>query len=61
VLVVGLLLFLSGVFGVMGLFTWARWDFESTRHVRYVPARYLLMGGVSAVVGLLLIVGSQST
>jgi len=59
-LAVGLLMFLAGVFGTMGLFTWARWDFTSTRHVKYVPPRYLLMGGVSAVVELLLIVASQS-
>jgi hypothetical protein len=30
------------------------------RPVRYVPPRYLLMGGIGAVVGLLLIVASQS-
>jgi hypothetical protein len=60
VLAVGLVIFLAGVFGTMGLYTWARWDFGSTRRVKYVPPRYLLIGGIGAVVGFLLIAASQS-
>jgi hypothetical protein len=59
-LAVGLVMFLAGVFGTMGLYTCARWDFVSTRRVKYVPPRYLLMGGILAVVGLLLVTASQS-
>jgi hypothetical protein len=44
----------------MGLYTWARWHFGSTRRVKDVPPRYLLVFGISAVLGLALIVASQS-
>jgi hypothetical protein len=51
----GLAIFLVSVFTLMGLFTWARWHFASTRRVRYVSPRYLLASGVGAIVGLLFI------
>jgi hypothetical protein len=59
VLISGLVIFLVSVFAMMGLYTWARWDFVSTRRVRYLSPRYLLASGVGAVVGLLFIAASQ--
>jgi hypothetical protein len=59
VLISGLVIFLVSVFAMMGLYTWAQWDFVSTRHVRYLSPRYLLASGVGAVVGLLFIAASQ--
>ena len=52
----------------MGLWAWAQWDYQGEinkpvgyrRPVRYVPPRYLVMGGVGAILVLLLIVASQS-
>jgi len=63
-----LVLCLGSLAVVIGLYTWAQWDFHGDmdrpfrerRPVRYVPPRYLLMGGIGAVVGLLLIASSQS-
>jgi hypothetical protein len=68
VLIFGLVLCLGSLAVVVGLYTWAQWDFHGDmdtpvserRPVRYVPPRYLLMGGIGAVVGLLLIAASQS-
>jgi len=59
VLAVGVAVFLVGVFGTTGLYTWARWDFASTRRAKHVPPRYLLACGVSAVAGLILIAASH--
>jgi hypothetical protein len=59
VLAVGLVVFLIGVFGTMGLYSWARWDFASTRRVRHVAPRYLVACGGGAVAGLILIAASQ--
>lgn len=59
VLTFGLAIFVASVFGMMGLYTWARRDFASTKRVRHVPPRYLLACGVGAVVGLLFIAASQ--
>jgi hypothetical protein len=55
----GLAIFLASVFAMMGLYTWARWDFASTKRARYVAPRYLLASGVGAIVGLLFIVAAQ--
>ena len=62
VLIFGLVLCIGSLAAIMGLYTWAAWDWgaDPDRPVRYVPPRYLLMGGVGAIVGLLLIVASQS-
>jgi hypothetical protein len=59
VLISGLAIFLVSVFAMMGLYTWARWDFASARRVRYVSPRYLLASGVGALVGLFFIAASQ--
>jgi hypothetical protein len=59
VLIFGLAVFLVSAFTMMGLFTWARWHFVSTRRVRYVSPRYLLGSGIGAIVGLLFIAASQ--
>lgn len=58
-LAVGLAVFLVGVFGTMGLYTWARWNFASTRRVEHVAPRYLLACGVTAIAGLILIAASR--
>jgi hypothetical protein len=58
-MIFGLTLFLVSVFMMMGLFTWARWHFASTKRVRYVSPRYLLASGIGAIVGLLFIAASQ--
>jgi hypothetical protein len=70
VLVFGLVLCIGSLAGVMVLYTWASWDWHRDRDVgrpvsyrrpvSYVPPRYLLMGGIGAIVGLLLIAASQS-
>jgi hypothetical protein len=66
VLIFGLVLFLGSVAAVMGLYAWAAWDYfdkpvSYRRPVKYVPPLFLLMGGIGAIVGLLLIVSSQSS
>jgi hypothetical protein len=68
VLIFGIVFCFGSLVAVMGLYAWAAWDYHRDsgrplsyrRPVRYVPPRYLLMGGVGAVVGLLLIAASQS-
>jgi len=62
VLAFGLVLCIGSIVGVMGLYAWAAWDWSAGKEerVKYVPPRYLLLGGIGAVVGLLLIVASQS-
>lgn len=59
VLIFGLAVFIGSTFAMMGLYTWARWDYASTKHVRYVPRQYLFACGVGAVLGLLLIAASR--
>jgi hypothetical protein len=59
VLISGLAIFVASAVGMMAIYAWAAWDFPSTKHVRYVSPRYLLAGGLGAVVGLLLVVASR--
>lgn len=67
-LIFGLVLCIGSLVIVGGLYVWASWDWhldadkplDYRRPVRYVSPRYLLMGGIGAVVGLLLIAASQS-
>jgi hypothetical protein len=56
VLIFGLILFIGSLLVVMGLYAWAARE----RPVRYVPPSYLLLGGIGAAVGVLLIAASQS-
>jgi hypothetical protein len=68
-LIFGLVVFVGSVAVVMGLYVWAAWDWRADsktppsyrRPVMYVPPRYLLVGGIGSVVGLLLIAASQSS
>jgi hypothetical protein len=67
VLVFGLILAIGSIVAVMGLYAWAAWDWRADSHkplsyrrpVRDVPPRYLLIGGVGALVGLMLIAASR--
>lgn len=55
-LIFGIILFIGSLLVVMGLYAWAARE----RPVRYVPPRYLLLGGIGAVLGLLLVAASRS-
>lgn len=67
-LVFGLILVIGSIVAVMGLYAWAARDWRADsdkpssyrRPVRYVAPRYLLIGGLGALVGVMLIAASQS-
>jgi uncharacterized membrane protein YidH (DUF202 family) len=67
VFILGVLLCIGSMIAIMALYAWAAldWNADSRKPIRYrkpvrhVAPRYLVMGSIGALVGLLLVVASQ--